>query len=110
MLTQALGWDFYDADGFHPPENIAKTAKGIPLDDQGRAPWLTLLHNIVIKAVTENRPGVLACSALKERYREVLTENAPNVLFIKTLARRPRPTAGGGSATSFLLEIFANLC
>ena len=46
-LAEYLRWDFYDADDFHPPENIAKMANGIPLDDSDRAPWLAALHDLI---------------------------------------------------------------
>src|SRR5678815_855060 len=71
-LAEHLGWDFYDADDFHPPENIAKMASGIPLDDLDRAPWLAALHDLISSTLKPNKPGVLACSALKERYRQQL--------------------------------------
>jgi len=71
-LAEHLGWDFYDADDFHPPENVANMANGIPLDDSDRAPWLTALHNLILSSLAQNKPGVLACSALKERYRKQL--------------------------------------
>jgi len=71
-LAQQLGWEFYDADDFHPPENIAKMAGGIPLDDADRAPWLAALHDLISSSLKTDRPGVLACSALKERYRQQL--------------------------------------
>lgn len=71
-LAQALGWDFFDADDFHPPANVAKMAGGIPLDDSDRAPWLDSLHELISSSLTANRPAVLACSALKERYRQRL--------------------------------------
>ena len=81
-LAQSLGWDFYDADDFHPPENIAKMAGGIPLDDSDRAPWLAALHNLISSSLIQNRPGVLACSALKERYRQQITNGNDGVQII----------------------------
>jgi gluconokinase len=62
-LAQKLGWDFYDADDFHPPENVAKMANGIPLNDSDRAPWLDSLHDLISSSLKTDRPGVLACSA-----------------------------------------------
>jgi gluconokinase len=84
-LAEKLGWDFYDADDFHPPENIAKMARGIPLNDDDRAPWLTSLHTLISACLKENRPGVLACSGLKERYRQLLlAENqGVQIVFLK---------------------------
>jgi gluconokinase len=71
-LAKALGWDFYDADDFHPPQNVAKMAVGIALDDDDRTPWLATLHDLIASCLARRAPGVLACSALKERYRQTL--------------------------------------
>lgn len=81
-LAQSLGWDFYDADDFHPPENVAKMADGIPLDDADRAPWLAALHELISSSLKTDRPGVLACSALKEDYRRRLTGNDDAVKIV----------------------------
>jgi gluconokinase len=77
-----LGWDFYDADDFHPSENIAKMSSGIPLDDDDRAPWLVSLHELISTCLMENKHGVLACSALKERYRQMLLEGNQGLLIV----------------------------
>lgn len=69
LLSRRLEWDFYDADDFHPIENITKMADGIPLTDADREPWLDGLRHLITTCLTENRPGVLACSALKQKYR-----------------------------------------
>jgi gluconokinase len=71
-LASRLGWDFYDADDFHPPENLAKMAAGIALGDEDRAPWLAALHDLIASCLARRTPGVLACSALKESYRRTL--------------------------------------
>lgn len=81
-LAKHLGWDFYDADDFHPPESVAKMAKGIPLTDSDRAPWLAALHELISSRLAQNRPGVLACSALKESYRQKLLEGNDGVRLI----------------------------
>jgi gluconokinase len=81
-LAQQLGWDFYDADAFHPAENITKMASGIPLDDSDRAPWLASLQVLIAASLKENRPAVLACSALKEGYRQKLFEGNKDVLIV----------------------------
>jgi gluconokinase len=70
LLAARLGWDFYDADDFNPPANIAKMAAGSPLNDEDRAPWLASLHEMISSSLTQQRPDVLACSTLKERYRQ----------------------------------------
>ena len=81
-LAEHLGWDFYDADDFHPFENVAKMANGIPLNDLDRVPWLTALHDLISACIREDRPGVLACSALKERYRQQLLEGNERVQIV----------------------------
>ena len=81
-LASELGWDFYDADDFHPPENISKMENGIPLADADRVPWLAALHDLIESCLTRNRPGVLACSALKESYRQNLLEGNEDVQLI----------------------------
>jgi gluconokinase len=81
-LAENLDWDFYDADDFHPPENVSKMASGIPLDDSDRAPWLDSLHDLILSSLTQNHPGVLACSALKERYRQQLMQGNASVQLV----------------------------
>jgi gluconokinase len=73
-LARYWGWKFYDADDFHPPENIAKMTNGIPLNDSDRALWLASLHHLISSCLKAKHSGVLACSALKERYRQQLLE------------------------------------
>ncbi len=82
LLAQRLGWSFYDADAFHPAENIAKMANGTPLDDSDRALWLAALQALISTSLKENRPAVLACSALKESYRQWLLEENEGVQFV----------------------------
>ena len=77
-----MGWDFYDADDFHPPANVAKMASGIPLDDSDRAPWLAALNELISSSRRAVKPGVLACSALKERYRQQLMDDNDGVQIV----------------------------
>lgn len=81
-IATKIGWDFYDADDFHPQENIAKMENGIPLTDSDRAPWLAALHDLIESCLKLNQPGVLACSALKENYRQKLLEGNQEVKLI----------------------------
>lgn len=67
-LAQRLGWRFIDADEYHPPENVKKMAAGIPLQDEDRWPWLDRLN----KLLRQEKDAVVACSALKESYRQRL--------------------------------------
>jgi len=81
-LAKHLRWDFYDADDFHPPENVTKMASGTPLDDTDRAPWLAALHDLISASLKADRPGVLACSALREHYRQRLMDGNQGVQIV----------------------------
>jgi gluconokinase len=81
-LAIKLGWGFYDADDFHTSENIAKMSRGIPLDDDDRALWLVSLRALISTCLKENKHGVLACSALKERYRKRLLAGNQGLLIV----------------------------
>ena len=72
ILAERLDWDYYDADDFHPPENIAKMAAGIPLTDDDRSPWLATLNEMLAAQLSASRHPILACSALKKIYRDKL--------------------------------------
>ena len=72
LLAKQLGWPFLDADDFHPPENIEKMKHGIPLTDADREPWLAAIHQALVDYAAKNQDVVLACSALKQSYRELL--------------------------------------
>ncbi len=71
-LARELGWDFFDADDFHSVKNIAKMSAGIPLTDLDRAPWLNDLNRHLTFTLARGHHPVLACSALKEKYRSQL--------------------------------------
>jgi gluconokinase len=81
-LAQELDCPFYDGDDYHPPDNIAKMAKGLPLNDDDRYPWLAVLHNLIKGHLEKGEPAVLACSALKKKYRDQLRAGNEDVLFI----------------------------
>jgi gluconokinase len=76
MLADRLGWTFYDGDDFHPPENIRKMSQGIPLTDSDRASWLAALAQLITETIKKDQSAVLACSALKQKYREELAVNS----------------------------------
>ena len=78
LLAERLGWPFLDGDDFHPPENVEKMRRGIPLSDADRLPWLEHLR----KLVSRSGSAVLACSALKESYRQILRGDDPRVRFV----------------------------
>ncbi|MDO1445583.1 gluconokinase [Rhodocytophaga aerolata] len=72
LLSATLDWKFYDADDFHPKANVEKMRQGIPLTDEDRTPWLASLRERIQKSLDEGEHAVLACSALKETYRQYL--------------------------------------
>ena len=82
-LAARLHVRFYDAENYHAQENLAKMATGIPLTDSDRAGWLTLLAAMIETETKAGHDGVLACSALKQSYRDVLvSRSAGNVRFV----------------------------
>ena len=81
-LSSELGWTFADADDFHPASNKAKMHAGIPLTDDDRWPWLQALRHVIEQALQERRGAVVACSALKPTYRDVLAGGLSQVHFV----------------------------
>lgn len=81
LLAHELGWEFADADDFHPASNVEKIRRGIPLTDEDRAPWLQLLHDAISRRIAAGTDLVLACSALKRAYRRIL-HPGPDVHFV----------------------------
>jgi gluconokinase len=73
ILAARLCWTFLDADDFHPPANIEKMRHGIPLTDADRLPWLEKIHAELLRQTLSGRNIVLACSALKQSYRDLLS-------------------------------------
>jgi gluconokinase len=82
QVAQKLDWIFLDADNFHPPANIEKMKHGMPLNDEDRAPWLQRLHDELQNQMTEGHSVILACSALKESYRNVLRDETTPPIFV----------------------------
>jgi len=72
QLADRLGWPFFDGDAFHPPANIDKMSRGIPLNDDDRWGWLAAIADRMLILIAANQSGVFACSALKEKYRQQL--------------------------------------
>src|SRR3990172_12998348 len=77
-----FGGVFYSVYDRQPPANVQKMAAGIPLNDSDRAPWLASLHDLISSSLKTDRPGVLACSALKERYRQQLMDGNDDVQLV----------------------------
>lgn len=81
-LAGRLNLRFADADDFHPESNVAKMSAGTPLTDEDRRPWLRALANWMSARAAEGESTVLACSALKRAYRDLLREGASQVAFL----------------------------
>jgi gluconokinase len=77
-LAERLGCEFIEGDDFHPAANVAKMASGTPLGDADRMPWLQVLN----RELKQRRSAVLACSALKETYREELSSGVENLKLV----------------------------
>jgi len=82
LLAESLNWDFSDADDFHPSANIEKMSRGIPLEDADRLPWLLQLQSAIERWLLENKNVVLACSALKASYREMLCRDKERMKIV----------------------------
>jgi gluconokinase len=80
LLARQLGWRFIDADDHHPPANVQKMRGGTPLTDEDRAPWLAALNAMLRQS--GSGPTVLACSALRQRYRDTLAEGVAGIVFV----------------------------
>ncbi|HKA41661.1 MAG TPA: gluconokinase [Burkholderiales bacterium] len=87
-LASALGWEFIDADEFHPAQNKAKMAAGIPLADEDRRPWFDELHALIASSEQGGRNLVLACSALKKSYRDRLASASRETAIVYLKADR----------------------
>ncbi|WP_416418057.1 gluconokinase [Paenarthrobacter aromaticivorans] len=81
-LGEALGLPFIDADDLHPPSNKALMAAGIPLTDDDRWPWLETVAEAIAHGGSAGKPPVVACSALKRTYRDLLRSHIPNLVFV----------------------------
>ncbi|SED91308.1 gluconate kinase, SKI family [Arthrobacter alpinus] len=80
LVADAMNFPFVDADSLHPLENIRKMAAGTPLNDEDRWPWLDLVGHEL--ATTRGKGIVVACSALKRRYRDAIRAQAPDTIFL----------------------------
>jgi gluconokinase len=113
LLAQKLGWHFADADAFHPAANVEKIRNGIALDDADRAPWLAALRNAILQWNLEERDAVLACSALKRKYREVLRVDGVQFVYLQgdfeLIEQRLRARHGHFASDSILKSQFEDL-
>ncbi|MCF2150611.1 gluconokinase [Desmonostoc muscorum LEGE 12446] len=82
LLADSLNWEFSDADAFHSLENVEKMRCGIPLTEADRTPWLQDLQAAIKNWLQENKNMVLACSALKESYRQFLVVDSERIKLV----------------------------
>jgi gluconokinase len=114
LLASKLGWEFADADDYHPAANVEKMRNGIPLSDEDRWPWLERLRAVIAQWIVEGKSGVLACSALKQVYRDrLVVEPEVRVVYLKAdrerLKRRLLARHGHYMRESMLDSQFATL-
>lgn len=99
-LATSLGWEFHDGDDLHSEANKRKMHRGIALDDADRAPWLSALRKLIEATLAEGRNGVVACSALKQSYRDelIVDPNSVKLVYLKVsqqvVAERLRNRSG----------------
>ncbi len=82
LLATNLNWPFYDGDDFHPKANVEKMRRGIALTDEDRDAWLTALEHLIRDLTAGDRSAVIACSALKQAYRDRLVGNRNDVVLV----------------------------
>jgi gluconokinase len=82
LLATQLGWEFRDADEFHPAANIAKMSAGVPLTDDDRGPWLSAIRRHLETCFAAGRSTVVTCSALRQRYRDALIADPRRVHLV----------------------------
>ena len=114
MLAAQLNWQLADADTFHPPANIEKMSRGIPLNDTNRAPWLAAMRKAILEWIAAGKNVVLACSALKRAYRDELRPSREvKIVYLKgdyaLFAERIRRRHGHFAGEGILVGQFADL-
>jgi carbohydrate kinase (thermoresistant glucokinase family) len=115
LLAERLGWPFADADGFHPPANVAKMASGQPLSDTDRWPWLDAIAAHIGAARGTGQPVVVACSALRRAYRDRLRAGHGDLIFLHlsgapaVIAERQAARQGHFMPPSLMASQFATL-
>ncbi len=114
-LSAQLGWTFRDADAFHPPANVDKMSHGIPLTDHDREPWLAAIRAYIDDTLARGDSAVVTCSALKERYRQIVVSDRARVKLVylagdfALIAGRLRARHGHFMKPEMLTSQFADL-
>lgn len=98
-LAADLGWPFHEGDRYHSATSVAKMRRGVPLTDADRGPWLDRLHGLMQRHADRREDAVIACSALKQSYRDRLRGDlrgvrvvhlaGPRALLVERLTSRP---------------------
>jgi gluconokinase len=89
-LAAAEHWEYAEGDDYHSEANKAKMHAGIPLTDEDRAPWLASLHEVLLGWYRSGKSGVLACSALRQSYRDELSDGIPSAVLRFVLLEVPK--------------------
>jgi gluconokinase len=114
LLAAQLSWKFFDGDNFHSPANVEKMSRGIPLSDEDRVPWLNSIREAMLQWEAQRQNAILACSALKRSYRELL-QISPTVKLVyfkgtfELLRERLRSRKGHYAGEQLLASQFAAL-
>jgi gluconokinase len=114
-LAEQLGCRFVEGDDYHSPAAIAKMHAGVALSEADRLPWLASLHTVIVSALDRRETLVVACSALKERYRDLLRGDLRTVRFVyleagaDTLAQRLAERHGHFAGPALLASQLADL-
>ncbi|MFG2090834.1 MULTISPECIES: gluconokinase [unclassified Spirillospora] len=115
MLAERLGWEYAEADAFHSQANIDKMSSGHALTDADRLPWLRSIAAWIDDRLRTGRPGIVTCSALKRRYRDMLAGGRPEVAMVlldgdrDMIAARMRARKGHYFSADLLDTQFADL-
>jgi gluconokinase len=114
LLAAQLGWEFADADAFHPKANVEKMSHGIALTDADRAPWLAAMRSAIERWLSQKKNAVLACSALKRSYRrELLISPDVRLVYLRgdydSVANQLRLRHGHFATESILADQFSTL-
>jgi len=114
-LAAQLGWTFRDADEFHPPANVEKMSRGLPLTDRDRQPWLAAIRAHIDQTLARGENTIVTCSALKEHYRRIIVPDPARVTLVHLtgdfalIAARMRAREGHFMKPAMLSSQFADL-
>lgn len=114
-IAQREGWHLLEGDSFHPPDNVEKMRHAIPLTDADRWPWLRAIAAAIDEIRAKGESAVVACSALKRSYRDILLDDRPDVVLVylkgdkDLIARRMAARKGHYMPVALLDSQFATL-